>query len=134
LIRLVIVVAAPSVQNALIYEFWRHSSGRARTSHPTFPRVGIRWNCSSVNNVSPTWRNDSALWRNAVVFAAALDELERAERLVVFEPMHWADEATLDLLKYLGRRIHRTRAMLAVTYRDDEVGPRHRGARLRRPR
>src|SRR5580692_9939746 len=39
--------------------------------------------------------------------------------------MHWADEATLDLLKYLGRRIQRTRAMLAITYRDDEVGPRH---------
>jgi DNA-binding CsgD family transcriptional regulator len=60
------------------------------------------------------------------IFAAALDELERGEdALVVFEDMHWADEATLDLLKFLGRRIHRTRAMLAVTYRDDEVGPRH---------
>jgi DNA-binding CsgD family transcriptional regulator/tetratricopeptide (TPR) repeat protein len=59
------------------------------------------------------------------IFTAALDELERAETLVVFEDMHWADEATLDLLKYLGRRIHRTRAMLVVTYRDDEVGARH---------
>jgi len=59
------------------------------------------------------------------IFAAALDELERAAALVVFEDMHWADEATLDLLKYLGRRIHRTHAMLAVTYRDDEVGARH---------
>ena len=59
------------------------------------------------------------------IFAAALDELERAQTLVVFEDMHWADEATLDLLKYFGRRIHRTRAMLAITYRDDEVGPRH---------
>jgi DNA-binding CsgD family transcriptional regulator len=60
------------------------------------------------------------------IFAAALDELERGETtLVVFEDMHWADEATLDLLKYLGRRIHRTRAMISVTYRDDEVGPRH---------
>jgi DNA-binding CsgD family transcriptional regulator len=59
------------------------------------------------------------------IFTATLDELERAAALVVFEDMHWADEATLDLLKYLGRRIHRTRAMLAVTYRDDEVGPRH---------
>jgi DNA-binding CsgD family transcriptional regulator/tetratricopeptide (TPR) repeat protein len=59
------------------------------------------------------------------IFTAALDELERVEALVVFEDMHWADEATLDLLKYLGRRIHRTRAMLAVTYRDDEVGARH---------
>ncbi len=59
-----------------------------------------------------------------VIFAAALDELER-QTLVVFEDMHWADEATLDLLKYLGRRIQRTRAMLVVSYRDDEVGPRH---------
>ena len=59
------------------------------------------------------------------IFTAALDELEREKALVVFEDMHWADEATLDLLKYLGRRIHRTHAMLTVTYRDDEVGPRH---------
>jgi DNA-binding CsgD family transcriptional regulator len=59
------------------------------------------------------------------VFTAALDDLEREKTLVVFEDMHWADEATLDLLKYLGRRIHGTHAMLAVTYRDDEVGPRH---------
>jgi DNA-binding CsgD family transcriptional regulator/tetratricopeptide (TPR) repeat protein len=59
------------------------------------------------------------------IFTAALDELERTETLVVLEDMHWADEATLDLLKYLGRRIHRTRSMLAVTYRDDEVGSLH---------
>jgi predicted ATPase len=44
------------------------------------------------------------------IFTAALDELERGEdALVVFEDMHWADEATLDLLKFLGCRIHRTR-------------------------
>jgi DNA-binding CsgD family transcriptional regulator/tetratricopeptide (TPR) repeat protein len=59
------------------------------------------------------------------IFTTALDELERSVALVVFEDMHWADEATLDLLKYLGRRIHRTRSMLAVSYRDDEVGGRH---------
>jgi DNA-binding CsgD family transcriptional regulator/tetratricopeptide (TPR) repeat protein len=60
-----------------------------------------------------------------VIFAAALGELERTQTLLVFEDMHWADEATLDLLKYLGRRIQRVHAMLAVSYRDDEVGPRH---------
>ena len=59
------------------------------------------------------------------IFAAALNELERTQTLIVFEDMHWADEATLDLLKYLGRRIHRVRAMLVVSYRDDEIGPRH---------
>jgi DNA-binding CsgD family transcriptional regulator/tetratricopeptide (TPR) repeat protein len=59
------------------------------------------------------------------IFTAALDELELTPTLVVFEDMHWADEATLDLLKFLGRRIQRTRSILAVSYRDDEVGPDH---------
>lgn len=59
------------------------------------------------------------------IFNAALDEFERAEALVVFEDMHWADEATLDLLKFLGRRIQRTKVLLVITYRDDEVGTRH---------
>jgi DNA-binding CsgD family transcriptional regulator len=67
---------------------------------------------------------ESGVSRDAI-FTAALDELERTHTLVVFEDMHWADEATLDLLKYLGGRIQRTRSMLAVTYRDDEVGPQH---------
>ncbi|MGH8316277.1 MAG: ATP-binding protein, partial [Steroidobacterales bacterium] len=60
-----------------------------------------------------------------LIFEVTLDELARSPALVVFDDMHWADEATLDLLKFLGRRIHRTRAMLALTYRDDEVGPHH---------
>ena len=57
---------------------------------------------------------NSGATRDAI-FNAALDELEREKALVVFEDMHWADEATLDLLKFLGRRIHRTHSMLAVT-------------------
>jgi len=68
---------------------------------------------------------DSGATRDRV-FTAALDELERGrESLVVFEDVHWADEATLDLLKFLGRRIARTRSLLAASYRDDEVGARH---------
>src|SRR5579863_1224925 len=63
--------------------------------------------------------------RPDLIFTAALDEFERMKTLVVIEDVHWADEATLDLLKYLGRRIHRTHAMLAVTYREDELGPQH---------
>jgi DNA-binding CsgD family transcriptional regulator len=63
----------------------------------------------------------------AALFDAVLDELRRAAEpvLVVIEDAHWADEATLDLIKFLGRRIVRTRSLLAVTYRDDEVGASH---------
>ncbi len=45
--------------------------------------------------------------------------------VVVFEDVHWADEATLDLLRFIGRRIDTVPALLIATYRDDEVGPRH---------
>jgi DNA-binding CsgD family transcriptional regulator len=61
------------------------------------------------------------------IFAATLDELERPGKpvLLVMEDMHWADDATLDLVKYLGRRIGRTRAMLIATYRSDEIHAQH---------
>ena len=39
--------------------------------------------------------------------------------VVVVEDVHWADEATLDLLRYLGRRLRNGPALLIVTYRDD---------------
>lgn len=45
--------------------------------------------------------------------------------LLVVEDVHWADDATLDLLKYLGRRIEPCRALLVLSYRDDEVDARH---------
>jgi DNA-binding CsgD family transcriptional regulator len=61
------------------------------------------------------------------LFEAVLDELRHAAApaLVVIEDAHWADDATLDLLKFLGRRIDRARAVLAISYRDDEVGLSH---------
>lgn len=63
----------------------------------------------------------------AALFEAVLDELRLAAEpmLVVVEDAHWADDATLDWLKHLGRRIERTRALLAISYRDDEVTATH---------
>jgi DNA-binding CsgD family transcriptional regulator len=43
----------------------------------------------------------------------------------VIEDIHWADEATLDLVKFLARRIHRMPALLILTYRDDEIDSDH---------
>jgi len=62
------------------------------------------------------------------VFAAFLDELSGPGPwpvLVVVEDAHWADEATLDWLTQLGRRIAGLPALLVVTFRDDEVGSEH---------
>jgi len=51
---------------------------------------------------------------------ALLEEL-RTPTVVVIEDAHWADVATLDVLRILGRRIDETPSLLVVTYREDEA-------------
>jgi DNA-binding CsgD family transcriptional regulator len=45
--------------------------------------------------------------------------------VLVIEDVHWADEATLDALRYLVRRVAGLPAVLVLTYRDDEIGREH---------
>lgn len=61
------------------------------------------------------------------IFDILLRELRtpRMTTVLVLEDVHWADDATLDLLRFLGRRIGTTPSLVIATYRDDEVGPRH---------
>ncbi|MBZ0112955.1 MAG: AAA family ATPase [Thermoanaerobaculia bacterium] len=62
------------------------------------------------------------------IFQATLVALEQANKpcVVVVEDLHWADEATLDWLKFLGRRLAREPGVLLVaTYRDDEIPRGH---------
>jgi DNA-binding CsgD family transcriptional regulator/tetratricopeptide (TPR) repeat protein len=63
----------------------------------------------------------------AALFSTMLDLLRDPTRptLLVIEDIHWADEATLDLVKYLGRRIARTHALVMLSYRNDEIDGRH---------
>lgn len=44
--------------------------------------------------------------------------------LLVIEDVHWADTATLDLIRFLARRIARVPALILITYRDEEVDAR----------
>ena len=62
------------------------------------------------------------------VFSLFLDELPRGQvrTVIVIEDAQWADDATLDLLTFLGRRLDRTPALLVLTYRDDELGAGHK--------
>ena len=45
--------------------------------------------------------------------------------VLVIEDVHWADDATLDALRYLIRRIGDLPAVLVLTYRDDELNRGH---------
>ncbi|ADB34819.1 transcriptional regulator, LuxR family [Kribbella flavida DSM 17836] len=58
-------------------------------------------------------------------FTTLLDLLAEGPSVTVIEDVHWADEATLDLLIYLGRRIADLPAVVLVTYRPEEVGRDH---------
>ncbi|MBM6401397.1 ATP-binding protein [Phycicoccus sonneratiae] len=53
--------------------------------------------------------------------AALRDPPGRPPYLVVIEDAHWADEATLDLIRHVARRVHDCRALVMVTYRPEDV-------------
>ena len=62
----------------------------------------------------------------SAVLPSLLDELRRrAPNVVVLEDLHWADEATLDLVRLLARRIATVQTLVVVTYRDDELDRNH---------
>ena len=53
-----------------------------------------------------------------------LDALQSRPRVLVVEDLHWADEATLDLVRFLGRRIGALPLLLVLSYRE-AVGAAH---------
>jgi DNA-binding CsgD family transcriptional regulator/tetratricopeptide (TPR) repeat protein len=57
------------------------------------------------------------------LFAALLRQASDPGTLhvVVIEDLHWADEATMDLLRFLGRRVRNATMLLIGTYRDDDA-------------
>ena len=57
--------------------------------------------------------------------AAALMAAVTVPSVVVLEDLHWADEATLDALSILGRRMNGFPALVIVTYREHELERDH---------
>jgi DNA-binding CsgD family transcriptional regulator/tetratricopeptide (TPR) repeat protein len=68
----------------------------------------------------------------ARLFTLLLATLQRTRHPVVMiiEDIHWADQATLDLVKFLGRRADTLRLLLIVSHRTDDTGARSRVAAL----
>lgn len=57
------------------------------------------------------------------VVEATFALLREGPSVLVVEDMHWADDATIDLVRVVGRRISAVPALLVLTYRDDEIDP-----------
>ncbi len=112
--------AAAAAHVAAGGQVWWGACDALETPHPLTPLIDM------ARDASPRFASllDGA---RPALFEAVLDDLRLADGalLMIVEDAHWADDATLDLLKYLGRRIERTHALLAVSYRDDEVTAAH---------
>src|SRR5499427_1280945 len=64
-----------------------------------------------------------------VLFEALLDAVDEAAgdgtALWVLDDLHWADDSTWEFVQYAARRVARLALVLAVTYREEEIGPAH---------
>ena len=62
-----------------------------------------------------------------VIFSKFLENLQSKQKpnIVIIEDVHWADESTLDLIKYLGRRANRTNSLFIIAFREDEISSEH---------
>jgi hypothetical protein len=67
---------------------------------------------------------DRVAGRDAV-FGAVHQKLAGRPTVMIVEDVHWADDATLDVLRYLAWRIPSLPGVLVLTYRDDELGDIH---------
>lgn len=64
--------------------------------------------------------------RPQAVAAALMRELgSRATTVLVLDDLQWADEATLDVVALLGRRVDAVPALAVLCYRDDELNRAH---------
>jgi DNA-binding CsgD family transcriptional regulator/Tfp pilus assembly protein PilF len=59
------------------------------------------------------------------LFRKVREALSQSAMVLLLEDVHWADEATLDVLRFLGRRLGGSRLMILATFRSEEVGRDH---------
>jgi predicted ATPase/DNA-binding CsgD family transcriptional regulator len=68
---------------------------------------------------------DTGAFDRARLFRRVRAILSEAPTVLLLEDVHWADEATCELLRFLGRRLDGLRVLVIATFRDDEVAPYH---------
>jgi DNA-binding CsgD family transcriptional regulator len=133
---IVLVVGEAGVgKSALVAEFCRRYQSRAtilrggcdsmRTATPLGPVLDIA--ASHRGRIAGLVTDSAPRHQVFTEFLAVLTP-PRGANIVVIEDVHWADEATLDLLVFLGRRVGTTRSVVVTTLRDDG----HRDSPVRR--
>src|SRR5918993_2685815 len=80
------------------------------------PALGLLIDQHALNGDARDW-----LFREVLAALAA----RPGPTVIVAEDAHWADGATIELLRFLGRRIGELPVLVVATYRDDEIGADH---------
>ncbi len=88
------------------------------TPRPLAPLFDIAW---QIDDGLPELLQSTT--DKTTLFAAFLQKLtaSRQRIVLIFEDIHWADEVTLDFIKFFARRITRTRCLFILTLRDNEI-------------
>jgi DNA-binding CsgD family transcriptional regulator len=110
---------AENKSNCLIYQ---GACDALFTPRPLAPLYDIMWQVNS-----DLWPGGYASEERSELFAIFFRELsnQKGKIIIVFEDIHWADEATLDFIKFFARRISHLRCLFILTYRDDEIYSGH---------
>jgi len=76
---------------------------------------------------SELWSSSHTIEERSALFLKFFQEIssKKEKIIIVFEDIHWADEATLDFIKFFARRITHLRCLFVLTYRDDEISSHH---------
>jgi DNA-binding CsgD family transcriptional regulator len=92
------------------------------TPRPLAPLYDILWQVNKERwPTSPSSEERSALFANFFQELSA----KKGKLLIVFEDIHWADEGTLDFIRFFARRIYQLPCLFILTYRDNEIHSRH---------
>src|SRR5919107_3549049 len=74
-----------------------------------------------VADLGPLGRDTTREAACETVYAA----LRATPTVLVVEDLHWADAASVEVLRFVVRRVESMPCAVVVTYRDDEIGARH---------
>jgi DNA-binding CsgD family transcriptional regulator len=90
-------------------------------------RAGILW--AVAPELAPEASGPERSADRPVLFEALLDAVDEAAgdgtALWVLDDIHWADDSTWEFVRYAARRVADLALVLAVTYREEEIGPAH---------
>ncbi len=136
--RLVLIGGEAGVgKSTLVDEFCLHAQATARALKASCDSLSTPGPFGPLLDIAPALGIDLSQMfmpnqRRDEVFHTVLTALssQADPTIIVGEDAHWSDEATLDLLRFLSRRIDNLGVLVLVTYRDDELSRDHPLRRL----